>query len=77
MAAEIVSIVFLNVRLADYSVRNDTIQEVVNFFKQVTDTLTSLAVLSAESPQVLIQTVNFIRQLVSISHRCRISWHLY
>lgn len=53
MAAEIILLVLLNVRLADYTIRNETLEDfVVKFLKQLTDTLKSLTELAVENPQV-------------------------
>ncbi len=52
MAVEILSVLLLNVRLADYSIRDDTIEEAIKSFEVIVERLKSLVLMAIENPQV-------------------------
>ena len=52
MAVEILSVLLLNVRLADYSIRDDTIEEAIKSFEVIVERLKSLVLMAIDNPQV-------------------------
>ena len=58
VAAQILSALLLNIKLADYSIRDETIEDVIKLFQTVSERLKSLAILAVKNPQVSIKLNN-------------------
>lgn len=52
VAAQVLSALLLNIKLADYSIRDETIDDVIKLFQTVSERLKSLAVLAVGNPKV-------------------------